>query len=96
MPASTFEQLIATHGDMIARHNMSNKTDFTTAEFINTLANIGRLYATGMTNDLQDAAEHLTAAANYLVDAELDPVAASGLIAHADKRLQYVADLHLA
>lgn len=90
MTASTFEQLIATHGPMIARHNMSDNTDFTTDAFINTLANIGHLYATGMTAALQDAAEHLTAAANDLRDAQLDPASAPVLITRADQHLDVV------
>lgn len=93
MHAATFEQIIATHGAMIARHYGRTTTDFTTAEFIDTIASLGRTYATGATENLQVAAEHLTAVARYLVDAELDPVAAGGLIAHADQRLKAVADL---
>ena len=96
MPATTFEQIIATHGPMIARHNMSDNAHYTTDEFINTIADLGQLYATGMTADLQTAADYLTAAANYLTDAAADATSAAVLIAHADRRLQFVDDLALA
>lgn len=96
MPASTFEQLIANHGDMIARHDGLNAAGFTTDEFIETIDRLGRLYATGMGSDLQAAADDLTAAASYLTDAELHPVNARVLIAQADQRLQSVDDLALA
>lgn len=93
MPATTFEQLTATHSAMIGRLYGRTTAGFTTAQFIDTIASLGRTYATGATENLQVAAEHLTAVARYLVDAELDPVAAGGLIAHADQRLKAVADL---
>lgn len=97
MPATTFEQLIATHGDMIARHDMRDTLGTVyISDFTAILADLGRLYSTGATSDLQDAAEHLTAAANYLTDAEHDTTAAPVLIAKADKHLQSVADLALA
>lgn len=96
MSATTFEQLITAHGDMIARHDMRDTTDFTTTDFIETIDRLGRLYATGMGSDLQAAADDLTAAANYLTDAELHPVNAGVLIAQADQRLQSVDDLALA
>lgn len=96
MSASTFEQIIATHGPMIARLYGRRDTNFTTHEFIDTLASLGRTHANGATERLQAAGEYLTGAANLLVDADLDPGAASGLIAHADQRLQRVADLHIA
>lgn len=96
MPASTFEQLIATHGPMIARHDMRDTANFTTDEFIDTITNLGQLYATGMTRDLQTAADYLTAAASYLTDAAADATSAAVLIAHADRRLQFVNDLALA
>jgi hypothetical protein len=96
MTATTIEQLITTHGPMIARLYGHDVSGFTTAQFTDTIASLGRTYATGATENLKVAAEHLTAVANYLVDAELDPVAAGGLIAHADQRLQLVNNLTLA
>jgi hypothetical protein len=96
MPATTFEQLITNHGDMIARLYGRRVPDFTVHEFIDTIASLGRTHASGATERLQVAGEYLTGAARLLVDADLDPVAASGLIAHADRRLQFVDSLALA
>jgi hypothetical protein len=97
MPATTFEQLIANHGDMIARHEMRDTLGTVyISDFIAILADLGRLYSTGATSALQDASDNLTAAASYLTDAEHDTTAAPVLIAKADKHLHHVDALALA
>ncbi|MDH6125945.1 hypothetical protein [Kitasatospora sp. GP82] len=99
MPATTFEQIIARHADMIARlDNRDSLGDVSIGDFIDVIADLGDALGYGATDDFQAAAHDLTMAFDFLTEAFLlpdtDPDQAQ-LISRADKRLNNVNDLAL-